>query len=226
MAKRFTDTEKWKKRWFRTLKNDHKVFWMYLLDNCCHAGIWEVDFDLAGYFCQDISEEEIRKVFSKQYAEFHKGKRWFIKDFIEFQYTKLNPNVNAHKSVLQKLEKYNLLDLLDPSSFVKEPLNKGLLTVKDKDKDKVQVKVKRKEGKASQISKIDIDKLQEEFDSVNVGREFKRWQNYMLSKGVVYKNYNAAFRNWLDSDWIQKKRKKPIKGFLKTVKERGSRHAK
>ena len=48
----------------------------------------------------------------------------------------------------------------------------------------------------------------------------------MLSKGVVYKNYNAAFRNWLDSDWIQKKRKKPIKGFLKTVKERGSRHAK
>ena len=70
MSKRFTDTDKWKKQWFRKLKNDNKVFWMYLLDQCNHAGIWEVDFELANYFCKGINEQEIRKVIDKQYIEF------------------------------------------------------------------------------------------------------------------------------------------------------------
>ena len=47
MAKRFTDTDKWKKKWFRELKPISKCFWSYLLDNCNHAGIWEVDISLA-----------------------------------------------------------------------------------------------------------------------------------------------------------------------------------
>ena len=45
MAKRFTDTIKWKKRFFRELSNEYKLLWLYLVDDCDHAGIWEVDFD-------------------------------------------------------------------------------------------------------------------------------------------------------------------------------------
>jgi len=59
---------------------------MYLLDQCDHAGIWEVDFELAAYFCGNFIYYEIKDTFRKQFIEFDNGKRWFIKDFIEFQY--------------------------------------------------------------------------------------------------------------------------------------------
>ena len=138
MAKRFTDTDKWKKRWFRTLKNDNKVFWMYLLDQCDHAGIWDVDFELASYFCNGINEQEIRTVFRKQYQEFDGGRRWFVKDFIDFQYGTLNHNVNAHKSVISILNRHSLV----VHDIHNEQLMNSSFKDKDKDIDKVQVKYK------------------------------------------------------------------------------------
>jgi len=206
MAKRFTDSDKWKKLWFRKLSNDNKVFWMYLLDQCDHAGIWEVDFDLAAYFCSGINEKEIRDIFKKQYFEFDSGKRWFIKDFISFQYNELNPNANAHKSVIARLNKFNLLKFVENGLSLNDPLNKGYLRVKDKAKDKAKDKDKEK-GKNSQLKKINIDALESEFPTVDVAAEFDKWQDWMLSKGKTYKNYNSAFRNWLRSDWVQKSEK-------------------
>ena len=129
MSKRFTDTEKWKKKWFRSLSNDHKVFWVFLLDHCNHAGIWDVDFDFAEIFIGKIDETAIREAFKKQYLELESGKRWFIKDFVEFQYGELNPNNNLHRSVLALLEK----------SGAKEPLNSPSSGAKDKDKVKDKV---------------------------------------------------------------------------------------
>jgi len=46
MAKRFTDTDKWKKTFIRTMKAPYKLLWLYILDECDHAGIWQVDFDV------------------------------------------------------------------------------------------------------------------------------------------------------------------------------------
>ena len=106
MAKRFTDSEKWGKTWWMELSSKNKVFWMYLLDNCNHAGIWEVNWRLAKFHCEGISENEIKVVFKKQYEVLNDGKKWFIKDFIEFQYGTLNENVKAHKSVIDILSKY------------------------------------------------------------------------------------------------------------------------
>ena len=202
MAKRFTDSDKWKKRWFRQLPNDEKVFWMYLLDQCDHAGIWEVDFDLASYFCGEIDEKKIRRTFKKQFVEFDNGKRWFIKDFIQFQYNELNPNANAHKSVITRLNKFNLLK---NEVSLNDGINNPYLRVKDKDKDKV--KDKEKENKEKQIKKIEseLDVLKSEFPQIDVENEFMKWQDWMLSKGKTYKNYRAAFRNWLRSDFVKQK---------------------
>ena len=41
--KRFTDSEKWVDPWFRQLTPTTKIFWLFLLDNCDNAGIWERD---------------------------------------------------------------------------------------------------------------------------------------------------------------------------------------
>jgi hypothetical protein len=44
MAKRFTDTEIWiKQRWFKKLDPLDKLIFIYLKDNCNHAGIWKID---------------------------------------------------------------------------------------------------------------------------------------------------------------------------------------
>lgn len=203
MAKRYTDTDKWKKMWFRKLKNDHKVFWMYLLDQCDHAGIWEVDFDLASYFCNGIKESEIRETFIKQYQEFDNGKRWFLKDFIEFQYRELDESNRVHKSVITLLKRHGLYKgLISP-----------LQEAKDKDKDKAQDKVKVKDKDKREISKknqleiieSELDLLQAEFHQVDVLIEFDKFQDYLKANAKRYANYKSAFRNWLRSDFIKPK---------------------
>jgi len=205
MSKRFTDSDKWKKKWFRCLSNDHKVFWIYVLDQCDHAGIWEVDFEAAEFFCSGIDESEIRQVFNKQYQEIDNGKRWFLKDFVDFQYGTLNENNRVHLSVITILLKYKLIENKDLVS----PLNK-LQGAKDKEqvKEMVKVKVKEKETKADQIRKIEsnFSALAAEFQLSDdqVKKEFDDWRDYMLSHGKQYKNYNATFRRWLRSDYAKK----------------------
>ena len=203
MPKRYTDTDKWKKIWFRKLKNDHKVFWMYVLDQCDHAGIWEVDFELASYFCNGIKESEIRKTFVKQYHEFDDGKRWFIKDFIEFQYRGLDESNRVHNSVITILKRHGLFKVL--ISFLHEAKDKDIY--KEQLKDKEKDKEKGKNSKKNQLKKIEseLNILQAEFDAVDVSIEFDKFQDYLKANGKRYANYKSAFRNWLRSDFIKPK---------------------
>ena len=203
MPKRYTDTDKWKKIWFRKLKNDHKVFWMYVLDQCDHAGIWEVDFELASYFCKGIKESEIRKTFVKQYHEFDDGKRWFIKDFIEFQYRGLDESNRVHNSVITILKRHGLYKVL--ISFLHEAKDKDIYKYQDKVKEKD--KEKGKNSKKNQLKKIEseLNILQAEFDAVDVSIEFDKFQDYLKANGKRYANYKSAFRNWLRSDFIKPK---------------------
>ncbi len=130
MAKRFTDSEKWKKIWFRSLEPTMKCLWIYILDNCDIAGFWEIDFDLAGYFIgENLHVEQIKKLFEKQFVETKDGK-WFIKDFIDFQYGELKDNNNLHKSVIHRLK----------ISGVFEGLNSPSAGDKVKVKEKEEVK--------------------------------------------------------------------------------------
>ena len=203
MPKRYTDTDKWKKIWFRKLKNDHKVFWMYVLDQCDHAGIWEVDFELTSYFCNGIKESEIRDTFVKQYHEFDDGKRWFIKDFIEFQYRGLDESNRVHNSVINILKRHGLYKVHIRPLYEAKDIYKDKDQLKDKDKDKE----KRENSKKNQLKKIglELDILQAEFDAVDVSIEFDKFQDYLKANGKRYANYKSAFRNWLRSDFIKPK---------------------
>ncbi len=126
MAKRFTDTDKWKKRFIRNLDINYKVLWLYILDDCNHAGIWDVDIDVAQIRtgCTFDIKEAI-KIFGDKINVFDNKDKWFIPDFIEFQYGTLNPKNRVHESVLSLLDKYKNKGLI-----------RGLLDPKDKDKDK------------------------------------------------------------------------------------------
>lgn len=115
MAKRFIDTDLFKKRFIRELPAAYKLLWVYLFCECDNAGIWEVDLEVAGLYCdQKYTISDFEKAFNGRIYFFNNGSKAFIPEFIEFQYKGgLNPSNNAHKSVLQKLEKYGLMQVLN-----------------------------------------------------------------------------------------------------------------
>ena len=112
MAKRFTDTDKWKKGFIKNLPAKYKLLWLYILDDCNHAGIWDTDFEVASIrIGSKINEKEAAQVLAEQIKIFDGGNKWFIPKFIDFQYGQLNENVNAHKSVIKLLDKYDVYNI-------------------------------------------------------------------------------------------------------------------
>ena len=208
MAKRFLDTNLFRKRWIRELDTDMKLFWIYLLTDCDHAGIWDVDVERASFQLKlDLNQDKILKTFDRKINNF-KVDKWFIPKFVQYQYGELNPNNKAHLSVIKILTKYGLF--------------KGHISPLQAPKDKDKDNVKNKETKRNQLLDIkdNLKEYKEIFINKDVGLEFDKWNDYMLSKGKTYKNYSAAFRNWLrndfdtDSKTIEKKFKKTKTGLF------------
>lgn len=118
MAKRFTDTDKWKKPFIRALDAPYKLLWFYILDDCDHAGIWQVDFEVAQIrIGQQVDHKKAMLIFGDRIEIFDDGKKWFLRDFIEFQYGQLTEKNRLHQSVLNILNK----NKLDPN----KPLTRG-----------------------------------------------------------------------------------------------------
>jgi len=138
MAKRFTDTEKWKKGFIKSLTPEYKLLWLYILDDCDHAGIWHYEPEIAEIRlgCK-IDWNEARRIFSDKIHVFDCGDKWFIPAFLDFQYPKFSEEIRACKSAINLLKKYNLLEIYREGNkpFI-NPLQRVKDTDKDKDKDK------------------------------------------------------------------------------------------
>lgn len=109
MAKRFTDTEKWSRPWYRSLPSDYRHLWNYLLDNCDHAGIWYVDIGLASYLIEaKLDRAKAQELFAKQIVPMGDGSRWWIRDFVTFQYGEFSKGSKVHQAVLRTLTRHGL----------------------------------------------------------------------------------------------------------------------
>jgi len=138
VAKRFTDTEKWKRAWFTSLSLQAKMVWIYILDDCDNAGIWQANFRRMSFDLDfPVNQEQFENWFEGKFEK-HDDK-YFFPSFVEFQYGELNENNNAHKSVLSKISKLG-------SSWpgAKQPLKSPLQGAQDTatatDTDKVKEK--------------------------------------------------------------------------------------
>lgn len=147
MAKRMTDTEKWKRPWFQDLPVSYKMLWLYILDNCDNAGVWYVNLRVAGFMIgADLDIDMALHFLKKQIIVADEGNRWVVKDYVSFQYGRFSENSNVHKSVLRALQHYGLT-WQDPESLrTLDPLDvgPGTLPGSPKDKDKVLDKAKAK----------------------------------------------------------------------------------
>lgn len=129
MAKRFTDNTKWKHPSFRAYTLKAKLTWLYLLDECDHAGFWLADYSLATFQLGfNLTLEDLTSWFGDKLF-FAGDKRIFIPDFVRFQQgvnknEDLNPAKNPHLGILREFEAHGVS--LD---FPGIPLSKGYPTV-------------------------------------------------------------------------------------------------
>mgnify|MGYP000865790415 CR=1 FL=1 len=102
MAKRFTDSDKHKDPWFRKLRADLKMLFLFICDDCNHAGVWKENVQLFNViYGQSVSvddlvllEEKLTKIDDETY---------FLTSFIKFQYGSLRTTNKAHVGVIRAL---------------------------------------------------------------------------------------------------------------------------
>lgn len=116
-----------------------KLVWVYLLDHCDHAGIWDVNFDLMKFHIgEEVSHNEITEAFEDS-IQWLNDTKLYLTTFIDYQYKgALNPSNRVHASVLRILSSNTI-------KWVPKGLASPLLGAKDKDKEEDMVMDKDKE---------------------------------------------------------------------------------
>lgn len=206
MAKRFTDTNKWSRKEFHSLPVKMKLAWLYMNDNCDHAGIWDMNIELMSFLIGiKISVEDMVKYFGEMIEI--RGNSLRLIPFIEYQYGELNPDNKVHLSVINKLK---LFSNISKNSADIKPLASPLQGAKDKERDIY----KEKEREAP----CGFDFLE---PSVNdwlckVSQELKKRWLLNYSKPYLRREINKAY------EWNlgQSKKKKNIGSFLGSWLER------
>ena len=143
MAKRLTDSEKWKDPFFEELTKDLKFAWLYLLDDCDHAGIWKKSIKRLNFSLDtDLTEDEVLNAFKDRIVVLNSDK-WFIHKFVTFQYGNdfINSKQKAVVSAIKILNENNLIKELDNGLLTLSlPLTNPMDTLMDMDMDTVMDK--------------------------------------------------------------------------------------
>lgn len=131
MAKRFTDSDKWKDAWFSELKQEDKLLWLYLLDECNHAGIWKVNMRFLNFAIgSSYTLDSLIKVLGSR-IYLISNEYLLIEKWVHYQHPNgLNQKSKPQKAAIDMLLKFNVLDR------VIKGYNNPIITLQDKDKDK------------------------------------------------------------------------------------------
>ena len=146
-----TDTDKWKKGFIKGLESRYKLLWVYICDDCDHAGVWEVELDIAALRLgvDRFDEAETLKAFEGKIQVLDRGTKWFIPSFIEFQYGELKEGHRVHNSVIRRLKSLTLYKgYINPFQRDKD---KDKEKDKEKEKDKDKDKDKEKDKDIAQV---------------------------------------------------------------------------
>lgn len=165
MAKRFTETDIWKKqRWFKKLHPTYKLVFCYLKDMCDHAGIWKIDcsdlmedlgledFNLIAFAtaCNIDFDKMTGSKIQRERIKIIKSDFLWITGFIQFQYEKKDGTVNWEmapvRTALIGLQRVGVLDegLSKGYLTLTKPFEKGWQTLKEKDKEKESISLNSK----------------------------------------------------------------------------------
>ena len=126
MAKRFIDTEIFSDPWFMDLTVNAKLFFIYLITNCDHAGIIDINWKLAEL---QTGIKQLRKSYERLIKEYQnriihlRNSYYFIPKFIDFQYPGFpKSKVRQQEGAIKRLLEFDLFDT-EKQSLNKEFIN-------------------------------------------------------------------------------------------------------
>ena len=188
--KRFFDTAIWDKPWYRKLTSSQKSAWAYITAKCDNVGVWIPDFEAADFFIGDTVDWQAFTEATNGNIKVLDNGKWWLVDFIEFQYGTLNPECRPHQSYISLLKKHTLWI----------PYKKGINTHKEKDKDKDLEKDKDKE-QDNEVNLI-IDYFNSKTDS-NVKKTTEALRSKIrarLKEGYIVEECKSAIA-WCNWKW-------------------------
>jgi len=144
--KRFTDTGIWDKPWFRKLPPEEKEALRFIKDRCDNVGVWVPDFEAVEFFVtggKGIDWDHLRANCNNN-IQVLKNKKWFLVDFVAFQYGELRETCKPHLTYISLLKKHRLW----------EEYLKGMNTLQDKDKEQDIDKDKEKEQEKDALNVV------------------------------------------------------------------------
>jgi hypothetical protein len=204
MSKRFTDTEIWDKEWFMALSTKHKCLIRFLFDKCDQAGVWSANWMLASqYIGEKVTEDDLITI-SERVEKIATGK-FFIVDFIEFQYGTLSENCKPHLKIIALLKKYELFKRVCIGYTT--PLQR--VEDKDKEKDKEEDKEKEEGGTGGnkiyrkfqhlKISENEFTQLLSAgYDQTEIDNILDAIENYKKNKS--YTSLYLTAKKWLEKE--------------------------
>lgn len=202
MPKRFTDSNKWADPWFMDLPSKYKLFWIYLLDNCDHAGVWKVNFKVASFYIgEHLEPSEVKRLLSGRVNEID-DTYWHIEKFIEFQYGGIKSDA-VGQSVAKILQKHNISVNIEGA---KKGLDRGLAGTKAKDKVKDKVKAKDSiptfQEFDSAIDSIYREQLTMTHRGKDIDKAVKEAFTYLIADETRAKNSDTGDFKRLVNTWL------------------------
>lgn len=111
MAKKFIDSELFNDSWFMSISKDAKIFWIYLITSCNHAGIIDLNEKLTKIQTGIKDLKKVKNELGKRLIKVKdKENYYFIPKYLKYQYPNFpNSNVKQQFSALKILEDFNLI---------------------------------------------------------------------------------------------------------------------
>lgn len=191
MAKRFIDTGLFEDEWFSELSTNGKLFWVYYLTRCDHAGILKYNRRLMEFQTGIKNIDTVVQEIGNRLVRVNE-QLLFCPKFIEFQYpdfpkSKVKQQDSAHKILLS----LNLIDEhgnLNSTLTVKKELNNSYGNGNGIDNGNESVNVKQqKPKKQKDVPTID---------------EFTTYGMTLVNNNAGYKQpLEAKYNAWHEAGW-------------------------
>lgn len=198
MAKRFIDTELFNDEWFCELSKDAKLFFIYYITNCDHAGILKLNKKLFEF---QTSIKDIDKVIKEMGNKLIliKDSVFFMPGYLKFQYPEFpKSKVKQQEGALKILDNHGItLEIVKSYLTVPKELEYSYVNDNDNVSDNVSVK-NNKEGKKN---KPTLEECKQYCLERNNGVDADKFFNYYESNGWkvgknAMKDWKAAIRTW------------------------------
>lgn len=155
MSKRFIDTDIFSDEWFSELSKDGKLFFIYFITNCDHAGVLRLNRKLCEFQIGIKSSETVIKELSKCLISV-KDNTFFMPNYLKFQYPNFpKSNVKQQDSAIKILKELNLWnETLNTYITVTKELNNSYDNGNGNDNDSVNDNVVLNEKNKNEIPSL------------------------------------------------------------------------